>query len=275
MRRKKAESNNELWLISYADLVTLLFGLFVLLFATQNDGLKQLTESVAKEFESKETKPSDKPVVAEKKQVSDELKKSKYPNECRLCFWYALHPPREIQDELGLPSEGEFVVHVDRGTSAEKSGLKDMDFITKINGQVVDPRHPEKLRLWELPVNSFVTMEVIRDHKTIQLQVQLDDIKDLNSFDSTEYPEEDILLGIRGHKISDQDRIHRAISNGLEGWIVDQVPPRYGVIKKNDLILHFEEIKSFGISQKKYFVKFGRQVSYKNDYDYNWTILRE
>jgi chemotaxis protein MotB len=59
-RRKKQESNHERWLVSYADLLTLLFAFFVVMFAsTQSDHVKakQISEAVDKALRNSSIPP--------------------------------------------------------------------------------------------------------------------------------------------------------------------------------------------------------------------------
>lgn len=49
-KSSKHSANNELWLISYADLMTLLFGFFFLLYVSEEQGLEKVSQAIKEEY---------------------------------------------------------------------------------------------------------------------------------------------------------------------------------------------------------------------------------
>ena len=59
------------------------------------------------------------------------------------------------------------------GSPAEKAGLKADDIITQLAGQAIDPTHPLDLVLLEQAPGDKVSLTVLRDGKTISVDVTL------------------------------------------------------------------------------------------------------
>jgi len=62
---------------------------------------------------------------------------------------------------------------VEPGTPAAKAGIKDGDIIVKINGQAIDGQHPLDATLSQSSPGDLVKVDVLRDGKTIALELTL------------------------------------------------------------------------------------------------------
>ncbi len=105
--------------------------------------------------------------------VIDALRRGQRPQ--RGYLGVSLQPLDEnIADALGLPKDrGELVRSVVPGQAAARSGLRQGDVIVRVNGQEVTPDETVSYIVANTTVGSRVPVEVIRDGKRQQLQVQV------------------------------------------------------------------------------------------------------
>lgn len=92
-----------------------------------------------------------------------------------------------IKEEQGLPLDnGAWITSkgsqtgepaVVSSSAADKAGIKDGDIITAVNGEKIDQNTSLSLLLRKYKAGQTVTLDVYRDGKTIQLQVQLGETK--------------------------------------------------------------------------------------------------
>lgn len=76
----------------------------------------------------------------------------------------------DIAAGLNLPkNHGEIIARVEPGQPAAKAGIQQGDVITKVNGVEVTPDSTLSYIVAGLPVGSKVPVELIRDHKTINV----------------------------------------------------------------------------------------------------------
>lgn len=81
---------------------------------------------------------------------------------------------QEIADSLGLETpRGALVVAVNKDSPADKSGLKSGDIITGINQVAVDSPNTLRFRVATANISEPVTLDVLRDGKTLSLPVTL------------------------------------------------------------------------------------------------------
>lgn len=117
-RKKKGHSNHERWLVSYADLVTLLFAFFVVLFAsTQSDKsrVKQISQAVSEALQDSSISPSVSAMLggrADKKESSPLPEKPAEPNSLQMDLPDAI---RTLQTTLAPEmKQGQVSVHLER-----------------------------------------------------------------------------------------------------------------------------------------------------------------
>ena len=73
----------------------------------------------------------------------------------------------------GFDASGKPVSGVEAGKPADQGGVKDGDIIVSINGKVIDEEHPLDATLAQFSPGAAVSVEVLRDGKTMTLQVTL------------------------------------------------------------------------------------------------------
>ncbi|MEO8570186.1 MAG: trypsin-like peptidase domain-containing protein [Chloroflexota bacterium] len=73
----------------------------------------------------------------------------------------------------GVDASGNAVTGVEVGKPADVGGIKDGDIIQSINGKTIDAEHPLDATLAQFSPGDTVSVEVLRDGKTVTLQVTL------------------------------------------------------------------------------------------------------
>jgi S1-C subfamily serine protease len=80
----------------------------------------------------------------------------------------------EMASMYNLPVEwGAYVAQLDANSPAARGGLQRGDIITKIGGQMLDDSHPYINALFAQSPGATIQLDVVRERKTIQLQVTL------------------------------------------------------------------------------------------------------
>ena len=242
--------NNELWLVSYADLMTLLFGFFALLYALSEDEVKKIRidDSSSAEVSSDQRQPASQKDLAtcqienlklqvendnlkiaakERAKKSDSenpesIRKTEFTTPCRLCVeWQPVYRERDISNYLDYKSDNGYLIqHVKPGGPAQLYGLQDLDIIVNITykNTVYDIAEIHQvIRTFE-PF-AEVLLKVFRDGQYIDVKMFLD------TYDSStvqlrkeQHEEEEIIPGLRGRKINDLDRVQNYIPFYVDGW---------------------------------------------------------
>jgi Trypsin-like serine proteases, typically periplasmic, contain C-terminal PDZ domain len=73
----------------------------------------------------------------------------------------------------GVDTNGNPVSGVEAGKPADLGGVKDGDIIQSINGKVIDEEHPLDATLAQFSPGDTVSVQVLRDGKTVALSVTL------------------------------------------------------------------------------------------------------
>jgi serine protease Do len=123
---------------------------------------------------------------------------------------------------FGLPDEkGALVDRVAEDTPAEKAGVEVYDVIRKVNGEVVEDSQDLVEKISYLPPDAKVKLEVWRDEKAMELEVQLD-----------EFPEElavarkrTDLLGIDVMPLTPELAERLDLESDTKGVVVTDVEP--------------------------------------------------
>jgi Do/DeqQ family serine protease len=89
----------------------------------------------------------------------------------------SLKENKELQEMTKL-KEGVVVQEIRPGTPAADSGLKPADVITAVDGVAVKTPRELQLQVLEKKIGQRLTLDVVRDGKTIQLPIQTAEMKD-------------------------------------------------------------------------------------------------
>ena len=107
----------------------------------------------------------------------------------------------DVAEEQGVDAtEGALVTEVLPGSPAEAAGLQANDIITAVNGESVDAEHTLRDRLFAYEPDDTVTLDVVRDSETQQIEVTLGqpelaaNIMPLFNLDGFSFPNPDQLV---------------------------------------------------------------------------------
>lgn len=233
MRKQAHSQHSELWLVSYADLMTLLFGFFFLLYVTQEEGLKSISESINEVIAPKATKIEK---VASDKDIS---KARLYLNPCRLCVSYSIRHPDMSTKHFPFPTLTVYEV-VPEGPAA-KAGIQDLDIIVKMDGKEATMKNSNEL-LEKLEPNATLNLTIYRNKQLITLPVKLDLFSDeqVAAFQK-EVPEVEFETGVFGHKISESDRVKLYIPRTIDGYLVTKVKSSRSVLREGEVFVEKKE----------------------------------
>jgi len=160
--------------------------------------------------------------------------------------------PRELTPDLrsalGMKSDdpGVFVERVDKGTPAEKGGLKAGDVITELNGKSVSDVNQFRMAVANEQPGSKINMQVLRNGKTEEVNATLGNRAEMavNQGKSGEEnaPAKESWLGIKVEPITEQ--IARALnldsSSGVIITEVDPDGPANGKLEERDVIVEID-----------------------------------
>lgn len=142
---------------------------------------------------------------------------------------------------LGLDSpNGALVQKILRNTPAERAGLKTGDVILKINGSEIKDRDQLIYRVQEIPVGAEITLEIIREGKTIELKAILAEKDDYKKVSKSKLP-----FGMMVVPVTDYDIKRLELHSGVRGALVkevrsDSVASKIG-FQKDDVILQINQ----------------------------------
>jgi serine protease Do len=160
--------------------------------------------------------------------------------------------PRELTPDLrsalGMKGDdpGVFVERVDKGTPAEKGGLKAGDVITELNGKSVSDVNDFRMAVANEQPGSKIKMEILRDGKKEDVSATLGNRAEMaaNQGKSKEEnaPAKESWLGIKVEPITDQ--IARALNlDNNTGVIITEVDPdgpANGKLEERDVIIEID-----------------------------------
>ena len=137
---------------------------------------------------------------------------------------------KEIADSLGLKENiGALVTDVNKGSPAEKAGLKPGDIIIEFNNKKVMTMRDLPRLVGEAPVGKGATVKVWRDKKEIEKTVVLGRLEDTAEFKEkipTKTKDQTLdSLGIDVRDISEEDKKGRDKLEKKSGVIIQKIDP--------------------------------------------------
>jgi Do/DeqQ family serine protease len=176
----------------------------------------------------------------------------------------------EIARDLELPNrDGALVYHVFRGSPADDGGLMPGDFITEINGTVVDSSDQLVLEVGELPVGRIASFELIRYGRPISVDVR---IAERESERAIADQNAQLWPGFSVFPLTDDVRDEMELARSVGGVIVSTVenrtPAAIAGIRVGDIVteVHGAPIESM--------IDFYRSLN-ENAYELDITLLRD
>jgi flagellar motor protein MotB len=229
--------NQELWLVSYADLMTLLFGFFVMLYSDSSglDRIKealnestpsipastpapapQVTPEPAQTPSARELALEQKVQLLEKQIAREGRLLSRTP--CRLCTLFA-PVPSPLQSVLGGTDSDVMILHLTRGGPADLAGLRSGDVIESIDGQ--DPKDPDLFR--KFPIGKEILIRYrrlgVRNEARVVLDQTSEEARKLAESEPASPPVQ-LASGLKVARIGLRERIIRYIPSDIEGLLV-------------------------------------------------------
>ncbi len=121
---------------------------------------------------------------------------------------------QDLAKNFGLDKpQGALVTKVEKGSPAEKAGLKPGDIIVALNDQKVDTSITLPRLVSVLPAGKKVQLSVIRDQKTIKLDITIGVHKD-SAKSKSNTPDNEVKLGVTTRPLSEQEA-EKYDTNGL------------------------------------------------------------
>jgi flagellar motor protein MotB len=252
--------NNELWLVSYADLMTLLFGFFVMMYSDANH-LEKIKEALqdtpvsplATPSPTASPEPSATPTpgpsrrefeleervkLLEKQIATGGRLLSRTP--CRICVTFS-SVPWSLEGEIQGSDQDMMILHVTRGGPADLAGLRTGDILETVDGQ--DAKKPDLFK--SFPIGKEVRVQYRRRGVRSETVVKLDQTsEEARRIVENEPPAPVLTLygRLKVSKIGMRERIMRYIPSDIEGLLVLENCPGCTEPGKDDVIVSIDGV---------------------------------
>ncbi len=142
---------------------------------------------------------------------------------------------QELAKSFGLEKpQGALVTKVEKGSPAEKAGLKSGDIIIALNGQKVDSSITLPRLVSVIPPGKKVELTVIRDQKNVKIDVTIGVNKDTKA-QGRQSADNDVRLGVTTRELTDQE-VEKYDTHGLLVTKVEGLAASAG-IRPGDIIV--------------------------------------
>jgi membrane-associated protease RseP (regulator of RpoE activity) len=225
--KKREDPASERWLISYADMMTLLFGFFVLLYSPQSR-FEEMSSAASQQFgapESTATRKLDDHTITTR---DINQAKSLLGEACRVCVQtQVINDPILAQKLEAVP--GHFVLGgVTPGGPGDRAGLEAGDTLLSIDGEDISGALAMNEAISAIPPGGKATFKVSRHGQPLSFVVELDallpEINDFIRRDKELHPADSLGSGISVADLTLARKIKYYIPEYVQGTIVASSP---------------------------------------------------
>ncbi len=162
----------------------------------------------------------------------------------------------DLAKSLGLKDKrGALVSSVQKGSPAEKVGIRPRDVIVKVDDKEIRDFNELPRYIANLPVGKKVTIEILRDGKQMTVNPTIGELKPQAEERATSQQEEEEStesqkpdrLGLRVKTLTDRDARRLGLDTDIEGVLVTGVDPSSPAgqkgIRVNDVIVELNKVK--------------------------------
>jgi serine protease Do/serine protease DegQ len=147
----------------------------------------------------------------------------------------------DVAAKLGLGvSEGALVAQVERGSGAERAGLRPRDVVTSVNGRKIQSSSELRNRVGLIPVGEEVELGVLRDGRQIRVRARVGELYQVTRVTGETIPQ---LAGARVANVEPGMPMHGQIEAVLVTAVDDASPAFRNGLRSGDLIVGVNRVR--------------------------------
>lgn len=153
----------------------------------------------------------------------------------------------EAADKLGLPvTEGAVVAQIERGSPAERAGLRPRDVVTAINGRRIRTSSELRNRVGLIPVGEEVELEVLRDGRPRAIRARVGELYQVTRVTGETIPQ---LAGARVANVAPGMPMHGQIEAIVVTAVEEASAAHRNGLRAGDLIVGVNRVRVRTVSE--------------------------